>query len=525
VSVDAIPLELRERAQWVVWKYEKRKGKWTKVPYRVVDARTEAKSNDARTWGTFQQASAWTAEVQGIGYVFSADDPFTGVDLDDCIDTDGQLHPAAVEILAQLGGYQERSPSGRGMHTIVAAKLGGDRHRTSDTPWGGVFEVYDQTRFFTITGNGGGAIVERQAELDAVVDRLLPAASSNGAGPTEPGADGPGRPVAELLDLFSDVAKLLDRKGRKPGDGTASAWDYTMGCRAAEHECSDAELAALIREARRRHGEDKGERDGYIKLTIKAIRKKVPYPPGSPGELLAQLTRELQAGQVDLTLVGIRASGHGDGARVTFVFSDRSEADFARAEHIANASKLGAKLATTIGIAADFTPLQARRIAAHVRRYLGRSNAEREHELAATWGLDFLRLAPTETFKFTTQTSRFDAWKRLVTHDPTLTGGVDRFGKPIEAHGPDMYARSAIVMKDTATARRYVRASWFQEYVRRTGSNTNPHEVAGLMLYVGWERSNRQARIKATDPAGGAPINVGFYVVPAGWEDTQEADG
>ena len=79
------------------------------------------------------------------------------------------------------------------------------------------------------------------------------------------GEAGLGRPVEELLDLLGDVGRLLDRKGRKPGDGSASAWDYAMGCRAAEHECSEsAELAALLREARRRHGEAKGERGRYI---------------------------------------------------------------------------------------------------------------------------------------------------------------------------------------------------------------------------------------------------------------------
>jgi putative DNA primase/helicase len=43
-----IPQELRSENRWVVWKKEKRNGKWTKVPY---DAKTGdfAKSNDAGT--------------------------------------------------------------------------------------------------------------------------------------------------------------------------------------------------------------------------------------------------------------------------------------------------------------------------------------------------------------------------------------------------------------------------------------------------------------------------------------------
>src|SRR6516162_1121673 len=116
----AVPAELRERDQWVTWKRERPRGrgKWTKVPYRV-DGRTKAATDNPRTWGTFEQACAVSpADAQGIGYVFSAEDPFTGVDLDKCVDA-GEIHPAASEILEALGGYREVSPSGGGMHAIV----------------------------------------------------------------------------------------------------------------------------------------------------------------------------------------------------------------------------------------------------------------------------------------------------------------------------------------------------------------------------------------------------------------------
>ena len=124
MNAEAIPAELRERAQWVVWKRERRGSKWTKVPYRASDGRTHAKCDDPRTWSTFEQAVARAAEVQGIGYVFSADDPYCGVDLDGCIDLEtGELHPAAGRSSSELGGYQEHSPSGAGMHAIVVGEL------------------------------------------------------------------------------------------------------------------------------------------------------------------------------------------------------------------------------------------------------------------------------------------------------------------------------------------------------------------------------------------------------------------
>jgi putative DNA primase/helicase len=84
-SFDAIPVELRERPQWVVWRLEKRDGDDTKVPYRA-DGGGRASVTDPSTWSTFDEAIAGAKAIaaDGIGYVFSADDPFTGADLDDC---------------------------------------------------------------------------------------------------------------------------------------------------------------------------------------------------------------------------------------------------------------------------------------------------------------------------------------------------------------------------------------------------------------------------------------------------------
>ena len=49
------PAELRERPQWVAWRYEVRKGKPTKVPIKPSSG-GKAKSNDSSTWDTFDAA-------------------------------------------------------------------------------------------------------------------------------------------------------------------------------------------------------------------------------------------------------------------------------------------------------------------------------------------------------------------------------------------------------------------------------------------------------------------------------------
>lgn len=170
-----IPVELRERKQWVVWRREERGGKTTKVPYWPTQPSRRASSTDRESWATFSEAINCT-NADGVGYVFAADDPYTGVDLDDCFLDDGRLHPGAETIVSALDSYTERSPSGNGLHIIVRAQLNGKRKRTSKTPWGSEFETYDKERYFCITGEVGqrGEIADRQTELDKIVVDIFP---------------------------------------------------------------------------------------------------------------------------------------------------------------------------------------------------------------------------------------------------------------------------------------------------------------------------------------------------------------
>lgn len=198
-----VPFELRDRAQWVVWKLEQRDGKPTKVPYRAADLTRKASSTDSASWSDYATAerTARAPGVDGGGYVFSPDDPYTGIDFDGVVTADG-LHPAAAEVLARLNSYTERSPSGTGVHVFVRACLNGGRHKTEATPWGGAFEVYDRGRFFTVTGSRLRAalptIEARQAELDALCREMFP--------PTEPPSPGRRATVVE-----ADDAVLIDR--------------------------------------------------------------------------------------------------------------------------------------------------------------------------------------------------------------------------------------------------------------------------------------------------------------------------
>jgi len=141
----AVPEELRSRPQWVCWRLVEREGepKPTKEPWQA-DGRRRASSTDPSTWSTFEEATAAASAggFDGIGYVFSADDPYVGVDLDA-----GLREADRGAIMAALDSYAETSVSGTGVHVIVRASLNGSRRRS------GPFEVYERGRFFVVTGN------------------------------------------------------------------------------------------------------------------------------------------------------------------------------------------------------------------------------------------------------------------------------------------------------------------------------------------------------------------------------------
>lgn len=208
--------------QFVCWKAEPsrdRPGKTDKFP---LDWRTGrvASAHDPSIWTTFDIAAAAApahggVHGHGVGFVFTAQDPFFFHDIDDCLTPDGQWSPLALSILGRFpGAAVEVSQSGRGLHIFGrTAPIG---HGCKNTPLH--LELYTHSRFAALTGKQaqGDAGLDCTAALHQLVADYFPhPVTSDAAGWTT-------EPVEGWDTSLSDDAELL-RRASLSGQRTAGA--------------------------------------------------------------------------------------------------------------------------------------------------------------------------------------------------------------------------------------------------------------------------------------------------------------
>ncbi len=210
-----IPAELPECPQWVVWRAVKRDGKITKPPFMGTAPDRHASTTDSATWCTYAEALAAVEAglAEGVGFVFTGDDDFVGIDFDKCRDPEtGEVSPSVAELISVVDSYTEVSPSGTGVHVIARGHLPGPGRKRDG------IEIYGCGRYFTMTGvtlNGlpPGNIEKRQAAVEKLWNYLAPTVA----------AKAPSPPVAPVGIEDHD---LLDRARRaRNGDNFARLYD------------------------------------------------------------------------------------------------------------------------------------------------------------------------------------------------------------------------------------------------------------------------------------------------------------
>jgi putative DNA primase/helicase len=149
-----IPQELRQTKQWLLWRYELRDGKPTKVPYTVKGRL--ASSTNPTTWATFEEVLACLLKggYDGTGFVISKDDPYVGIDLDWKKYEGKGIPEAANALLSYLNSYSELSPSHKGLHVWikVSDKANFPSGRKKKLNEHMDIEMYPFGRFLTMTG-------------------------------------------------------------------------------------------------------------------------------------------------------------------------------------------------------------------------------------------------------------------------------------------------------------------------------------------------------------------------------------
>lgn len=180
MQFDKIPAELRSRAQWVVWRpvirnNEDGTSNITKPPFQPAHPQYGADVKNPAHWGTFETAVQCMKDnpslVSGIGFVFTQEDEFFGIDIDDESKVPAEFldlrRKVVQEILSNANTYTEVSPSGNGLHLIAKGKLPATGRRSVKLQ----LEVYGAERYFTITGNlygDRGTITDQQEFLTSV---------------------------------------------------------------------------------------------------------------------------------------------------------------------------------------------------------------------------------------------------------------------------------------------------------------------------------------------------------------------
>lgn len=349
MNPDKIPADLRNHAQWILWRNIVRESGPTKVPFGV-DGKT-ASSTNPDTWATFDEAhAAYDPERHaGMGFVFSHDDDFCGIDLDGCRNPEtGEISAWARELITLLDSYSEVSPSQTGVKVFVRAKFPLERGRKTVIP--GVeftgkepaIEIYDHARYFAITskrlGGVSPAVESRQEQVDQIAAKFFPVAQAQSASPTlafdseaailerarrylnklPPSESGKGGHNA----AFRAACVLVLGFGFSEGDALSLMRDWNHGCKPA---WSEKELQHKVKQASIQPGERCYLRDKRVEewnnVRLPAYQAPLPAQDFRVTTLEAAANDALAgyvAGKTSLVELGIPDVDHAIGGGVAF---------------------------------------------------------------------------------------------------------------------------------------------------------------------------------------------------------------
>lgn len=314
---DKMPAELIALDQWVMWRYEWKAKirKWTKVPYRV-DGQGRASHSDPRTWCSFAAArAAYTrGSFAGVGFVFTAHDPFVFIDFDHVLLPDGSLELKYERYIDIAHSFAERSVSHTGFHILGRGEL---PFRPDDPGKTGrkrpPVELYDRARFGVMTGSliAPLPLADIQPLINEIITTHWPEESSRVSAPaaaSEPEAESltDDAVIATIADsthgglfqtLLSEYAggptDELPRHGPVTLDHSASGYDNWFGRICCQYGATVDQAIRIWQGSTlcsRIEPKDQRRKSDYLAKRLRRLRQKGTGANAGPLPTLVRLT-------------------------------------------------------------------------------------------------------------------------------------------------------------------------------------------------------------------------------------------
>ena len=158
-----VPETMKQLNNWLLQK--------GKVPYSAL-TRLKTSPASPEGWASYEEVLMVleNSDFEGLGFGFLHDDGLTFIDIDHCIDGDGELSELAEEIMEMFSDtYAEVSQSETGLHIVCRGTIPQTIKRKD-------IEIYSSGRYMAFTGNAWTAAepTNHQAELDMLYERYRP---------------------------------------------------------------------------------------------------------------------------------------------------------------------------------------------------------------------------------------------------------------------------------------------------------------------------------------------------------------
>lgn len=303
IKPECIPLDLKNRSQWILFKFAMVDGKLKKYPFTVLNRMKgwkldENQSNFEIAYRTFNNNS----DYAGIGFVVTKNDPLTCIDFDHVYNpTTEEWNQQALEEVKKLNSYTEFSPSGTGVHVFVKGNTTkpGTRREQSD---GTGREMYSDLHYMTVTGNHVPGtpleINEAQEAINELYEKWFPeklGVSTKRKAPVnnfkrcdipQSVTNNPNSPLKglhptkdEVIELCKEAPSGFGEKFNKVFNGDISKYeskseaDMALAGMIAFHTSDYGIIKEIIQESAL--WDNKWERDDYCQRTIMtAIRNR-----------------------------------------------------------------------------------------------------------------------------------------------------------------------------------------------------------------------------------------------------------